>query len=165
MGLHHELGAGADPVALQHWVELIHRYVLRFAHPWHVHDRLWQLWERVDQNLGEHWTVEKLCRMAHCSSEHLRRLCQQQLGRSPMHQVTYLRMRRAASLLETTDEKIGNISEAVGYENPFVFSNTFKKWIGWRPSEYRGRRVDQRLEGRRSPPGSPEGAVKPWVFS
>jgi len=27
----------------------------------------------------------------------------------------------------------------VGYENPFVFSTTFKKWVGWRPSDYRAR--------------------------
>ena len=54
-----------------------------------------------------------------------------------MHQVTFLRMRRAASLLAATQDKIGTISQAIGYQNPFVFSNTFKKWIGWRPSEYR----------------------------
>ena len=28
---------------------------------------------------------------------------------------------------------------AVGYDNPFVFSRTFKKWIGWPPSDYRAR--------------------------
>ena len=42
-------------------------------------------------------------------------------------------------LLESTRDKIEAIAETVGYENPFVFSNTFKKWIGWRPSEYRRR--------------------------
>ena len=56
-----------------------------------------------------------------------------------MYQVTYLRMRRAANLLENSSDKINTISRAVGYDNPFAFSNTFKKWIGWRPSEYRGR--------------------------
>jgi YesN/AraC family two-component response regulator len=56
-----------------------------------------------------------------------------------MHHVTYLRMKHAASLLESTRDKIEAIAETVGYENPFVFSTTFKKWIGWRPSEYRRR--------------------------
>ena len=139
-GLHDEVNAGGDPVAIQHWVELIQRYVTRFAHPWHVDSRIWHLWEEVDKNLAEEWTVQKLAKIAHFSSEHLRRLCQQQLGRSPMQQVTYLRMRRAATLLETTEEKLMSIAETVGYVNPFAFSNTFKKWIGWRPSEYRGRR-------------------------
>jgi AraC-like DNA-binding protein len=43
-------------------------------------------------------------------------------------------MRRAAELLATTHLKIEIIASEVGYQNPFVFSNTsFKKWTGWRP--------------------------------
>jgi len=40
-------------------------------------------------------------------------------------------------LLASTTDKIEVIAAAVGYQNPFVFSTTFKKWIGWRPSEHR----------------------------
>lgn len=145
-GLYEEVQASSDPVAIQHWVELIHRYVVRFSQPWHVDSRIWQLWNEVDKNLAEDWNVHKLSELAHFSSEHLRRLCQQQLGRSPMQQVTYLRMRHAARLLETTTEKIETIAAAVGYVNPFGFSNTFKKWIGWRPSEYRTGRAAKPLD-------------------
>ncbi len=88
--------------------------------------------KRSPAQLDYEWTLSELARVAHVSGEHLRRLCTQQLGRTPMRQVTYLRMRRAAELLSTTDEKIESITHAVGYQNPFVFSNTFKKWIGWR---------------------------------
>jgi transcriptional regulator GlxA family with amidase domain len=56
-----------------------------------------------------------------------------------MHHVTWLRMRKAAELLSTTNLKVETISHEVGYMNPFVFSNTFKQWIGWRPSEHRSR--------------------------
>jgi AraC-like DNA-binding protein len=143
-GLFDEVSAGADPVAIQHWTELIQRYAMRFAQPWHTHDRLAKLWETVDSRLAENWTAQALAQLAGCSTEHLRRLCHQHLGRTPMHQVTYLRMRRAAHLLEISEDKIHTISEAVGYENPFAFSNTFKKWIGWRPSEYRGRNGERK---------------------
>jgi len=139
LGLYHESNSPIDPVAVHHWVELIQTYVLRFAQPWRVDDRLWRAWDVVDRNLNQDWTLEKLCQLSHLSGEHLRRLCRQQLGRSPMHQVIYLRMQRAAALLETTNDKIEAIAQAVGYENPFVFSTTFKKWTGWRPSEYRHR--------------------------
>jgi len=64
-----------------------------------MHDRLAKLWETVDSRLAETWTAEELAKMAGCSTEHLRRLCHRYLGRAPMHQVTYLRMRRAAHLL------------------------------------------------------------------
>lgn len=143
-GLYQEMHSAKDPVAIQHWVELVERYVQRFAQPWHVDNPLAQLWETVDKSLGEAWTVERLCKLAHCSDETLRRLCHRHLGRSPMHQVTYLRMRRASELLEQTNDKIQAVAEAVAYANPFTFTNTFKKWIGWTPSEYRGKRVVSR---------------------
>ena len=122
---------------LQHWVDLVHGYVLRFARPLEKDDRLRLLWERVVAHLADHWTLPLLAQQAGFSNEHLRRLCQRQLGRSPMHQVTYLRMRRAAELLATSPLTIEAIATEVGYRNPFVFSNGFTKWIGWRPSEYR----------------------------
>ncbi len=136
-GLHAEQAVDPRPALVHHWVELIHGYVVRFAQPWHVEDRLSRVWEAVAARPGEAWTLTELARRAHCSGEHLRRLCRQQLGRSPMNQVTYLRMRHAATLLSESDLKLEAVADAVGYANPFVFSNTFKKWTGWRPSEYR----------------------------
>jgi len=137
LGLIHECKSGNEPTVIQHWVDLIQSYVLRFARPFQQHDRLHLLWERVAAHLAEEWTLARLAREAGYSNEHLRRLCRQQLGRSPMHQVTYLRMRRAAQLLTSTPQTIEAIAQEVGYHNPFVFSNAFTKWIGWRPSEYR----------------------------
>ena len=57
-----------------------------------------------------------------------------------MHHNIFLRMQHAAKLLATTDTQIETVAGAVGSANPFVFSTTFKKWVGWRPSEYRARK-------------------------
>lgn len=129
----------AQPAAMFHWVELIQHYVERFAQPWQQDDRLTRLWDRVAANVGRDWTLDELAHQAHVSAEHLRRLCRKALGRTPMHHVTWLRMRKACELLSTTSLKVETVANAVGYHNAFVFSNTFKKWIGWRPSEHRGR--------------------------
>lgn len=144
LGLHYESLGGAAPETVHHWIELVHDYVERFARPWQTDERLSQVWEEVAAHLPNAWTVERLAKLAHVSAEHLRRLCQRHLGRSPMHQVTFLRMKRAAQLLAETNFKIEHIAAEVGYQNPFVFSTAFKKWTGWRPSDYPGRR------GRRS---------------
>lgn len=141
MGLFHEQRGMAQPAALHHWIELIQLHVLRFAQPWHVDDRLPRIWDAVAAEPGRDWSLTELGRLAHCSGEHLRRLCRSELGRSPMEQVTYIRMRHAANLLSTTNQKLEHIADAVGYANPFVFSNTFKKWTGWRPSEYRAKKA------------------------
>jgi AraC-like DNA-binding protein len=139
MGLFHEMESAAAPPTVSHWVEIIHLYVLRFARPWQTDDRLGHLWEYVAAHLGEPWSLDRLAARCHLSTEHLRRLCRRELGRSPMQQVISLRMQFAARLLSTTDDKVETIATAVGYENPFVFSTTFKKWVGWRPSDYRAR--------------------------
>jgi AraC-like DNA-binding protein len=143
-GLMAEQAGDGRLAALHHWVELVQGYISRFAQPWHVDDRLSQLWEAVAAKPAHAWTLTELARRAHCSGEHLRRLCRRQLGRSPMQQVTYLRIRHGAGLLAETDLKLEVIAERVGYANPFVFSNTFKRWTGWRPSLYRDRQQEVR---------------------
>lgn len=143
-GLLAEVNGHATPSALFHWVELVHGAVLRFVTPWRQDDRLWRLWEEVAAQVGADWTLPKLAETVHVSPEHLRRLCRAALGRSPMQHVIWLRMRKAAELLATTDAKMEVISREVGYQNSFVFSNTFKKWIGWRPSEHRAHAARKR---------------------
>ncbi len=138
-GLVAEAQSVAAPAAMFHWVELIQMNVARFVQPWQQDDRLSRLWERVSKHVGRDWTLPALAAEVHVSPEHLRRLCRKALGRSPMQHVIWLRMRKAAELLASTDAKVDAVARQVGYVNPFVFSNTFKKWIGWRPSEHRGR--------------------------
>jgi AraC-like DNA-binding protein len=78
-----------------------------------------------------------MAELAHVSHEHLRRLCRKHLGRSPLQQLTFLRMQQAQKMLASTTETIETIAHAVGYENSFTFSNSFKTWVGWRPSAHR----------------------------
>ncbi len=146
LGLHHECSREPSPEVVDHWLDLVQAYVLRFVRPWQSDSRLAQLWEEVASKLADDWTLDRLARRAHVSGEHLRRLCQRELGRSPKQHLTFLRMRRAAELLATTHSKIEIIASEVGYQNPFVFSTSFKKWTGWRPSDYPGRRARGALQ-------------------
>ena len=137
-GLIAEAKGSASPAAMFHWVELIQLNVTRFAQPWQQDDRLWRLWDRVSRDVGRDWTLTGMSDEVHVSPEHLRRLCRKALGRSPMQHVIWLRMRKAAELLATTNLKVEAVCKAVGYSNAFTFATTFKKWIGWSPSEHRG---------------------------
>jgi AraC-like DNA-binding protein len=137
-GLYLEMNGARDPRLMHHWAELIHGWALRVAQPWQVNARLWHLWESVGKELAAEWTLGKLAALAHFSTEHLRRLCLRELGRSPMQQLTYMRMQRAAGLLEVNDDKLDVIAEQVGYSGALALSKTFKKWIGSSPSEFRG---------------------------
>ena len=136
-GLHGESLAANGATALHHWTELVHHYVLRFAQPHTPDDRLWRVWQQVEADLARPWKTEDLAKIACLSGEHLRRLCLKELGRSPMRHLTYLRLQRARHLLTVTDDKVETIARGVGFGSLFTFSNTFHKWIGRRPSEFR----------------------------
>lgn len=129
-----------DSPAIQHWVDLIHHYVLRFAAPRRADPRIGQLWEHVAATLGDRWTIADMARSAHLSEKQLQRLCLKELGRTPKQQLIWLRMQRASELLRELGSKIETIANRVGYQNPFVFSTTFKRVMGWSPSDYPGRR-------------------------
>jgi AraC-like DNA-binding protein len=140
LGLTEECGDAAQPALIQQWTDLVETYVQRFIKSSNQPDQLRLLWKRVAANPADEWSLTRLAQESGYSHTHLHRLCQSQLGRSPMRQVIYLRMRRAAELLASTSQTIEAVTRSVGYQNPFVFSNTFTKWIGWRPSAYRQRK-------------------------
>ena len=141
LGLHHECSNAATPQAIEAWVALIQQYVLRFAQPARLDPRLSRLWEKVSLTLGDDWTVAAMAAETHLSEKQLQRVCRNELGRNPRRQLIWLRMRHAAELLTHTDAKVETIAGLVGYKNPFVFSTTFKKVMGWSPSYYPGRRI------------------------
>lgn len=140
LGLHGECQAQAALSAQDRWCELIHLYVLRFAQPATMDRRIWQLWQKISADLGHNWTQQEMAREVHLGEKQLQRLCRRDLGRTPHQQLIWLRMREAAQLLQRGDHKIETIARRVGYQNPFVFSTSFKRIIGCRPSEYLARK-------------------------
>lgn len=136
-GLNAEAKDGKNPAAMQQWSQLIHHYVLRFAQPHRGDRRLWRVWQDIEADLARDWTLQDLAALAYMSEEHLRRICRKEIGRTPMQHVTFLRIQRARYLLSTSEDKVEVIARAVGFESVYTFSNTFKKWTGWRPSEHR----------------------------
>lgn len=136
-GLRGEWDSARDPKIIHHWVSLIHAFATRLTSPWPRGERLWQLWDEVAREPAAPWSLATLAARVHLSTEHLRRLCTKELGRSPMHHVTALRMQAAQRLLETTDDKLETIAPLVGYEGALVFSRAFKRSVGLSPTEYR----------------------------
>lgn len=127
--------------------ELIALYLKRelsFTHSaaeWETREKLRRLWNEVDADLGDAWTVSRMARMAHVSPGHFHRLMQQVYGVAPLEKLTAMRMHRAETLLQSTSLPGYQIAEIVGYSNPYAFSTTFKRFFGKTPSE--ARRVKQ----------------------
>ena len=137
MGLYHNMISLKNKGTENLWVELIHKHVLMFSKPQVEDERLWTLWQEVQQNLSHPWTVEELATKAAMSNEHLRRLCKKQFGRSAKQQLEHLKMRRARILLSDGENKIETVARDLGYPDISSFSNAFKKIMGFRPSQMR----------------------------
>ena len=146
-GLVAESSLDCSAIAMRRWVDLIHGYVAQFARPFRCQDRLQELWQAVQQDLSSDWSLARLAQTAGLSKEHLRRLTTQSLGRTPVQHVTHLRMFHAANLLATTHLGLAEIAAQTAFSNPFSFSNTFLRWTGCRPSEYRRRYQTQDSPG------------------
>jgi AraC-like DNA-binding protein len=82
-------------------------------------------------------TLTDLARSLHVSAQHLCRVFKRRLGVGPMECLRLLRVERAASLLERTDEPVSAVGEAVGFSTPYHFSRTFKKVYGLSPRAFR----------------------------
>lgn len=136
-GLCREFSGRPDPHALATWASLTHLYAQRIVHPATMDRRLERLWNAIASDIGNRWTVENLAAVAGVSNEHLRRLCQDHFGRSPMRHLTHLRMQQAATMLTCTPLIIEAIAQRVGYDNPYAFSTSFRRHMGVSPSAYR----------------------------
>ncbi len=136
-GLHGETSRESNPAALHQWCGLVHHYVTRFAEPSHLDARLWRLWSKVEKHPARDWTLVDLAETACLSTEHLRRLCLREIGRSPMRHLTFIRLQLAVHLLSSTGDKIETIASCVGFGTIQSFSNAFKARFGRPPSDFR----------------------------
>ncbi|WP_240914694.1 AraC family transcriptional regulator [Roseimicrobium sp. ORNL1] len=136
-GLIGEWETARDSRQMYHWVEIVHGLARRIAQPAKVDEKLVSLWDEVAASLSDDWQLNSLAARFHSSREHLRKACLKHFGRSPMQQLTYMRMQQARHLLEETNDKLDAIAEAVGYESGLVLARAFRRWVGCSPTEYR----------------------------
>jgi AraC-like DNA-binding protein len=94
------------------------------------------------------WSLSLLAREAGMSRSALAVRFSQLVGVPPMHYLTEWRMQLASTLLSTTQLRVTDIAERVGYMSEAALSRAFKRWAGVAPAEFR--------RGRRSVPAAAE---------
>lgn len=131
--LHRETLGVAEHAIRSQWAALVALLATRISNEGVLEQRLDRLWEDVDQDLARDWTLSDLARSAQVGPEQLRRLCLRHHQRSPVQQVTWLGIQRAATLLFSQRATVAEVAQAVGYENSFSFSTAFKRVLGHPP--------------------------------
>ncbi|MEI8340960.1 MAG: AraC family transcriptional regulator [Verrucomicrobiota bacterium] len=152
-----EYHADRDPVLLRQLTDIIHTKVLRLSNPDQTAGRLWPIWQRVLEEPDFAWNLGSLACLAHLSEEHLRRISRAEVGRSPMEQVTWLRLQEAARLLLSENHLIEDVAHRVGFESERAFRAAFNRAFDCAPSVYRqqGRETFTRLDVKKQAYSSP----------
>lgn len=91
----------------------------------------------VDRHYADRWSIASYAEQLDVSSDHLSRVCRRLKGMSALellHERQYLEARR---LLAYTDLLIGDVAQALGFEDSGYFSRFFNRRAGQSPASYR----------------------------
>ena len=94
--------------------------------------------EYIENHYTEQFSLSVLADKHNLSISYLSNSYKKAYGKSPNDYIIELRMQRAKTLLkEHSDVSIRQISELIGYTDPYYFSRLFKVYAGMTPSQYR----------------------------
>lgn len=80
-------------------------------------------------------TVVELAAKARMSPRHLTTLCRAMFGEGPARFLLQLKLQRAEAMLRYRSQSVKEVSEALGFANPYHFSRVFKRVYGRPPSQ------------------------------
>ncbi|MFE5322690.1 response regulator [Paenibacillus sp. NPDC056579] len=96
-----------------------------------------QVIDYIRANLAGDLTLTEAAARVHLNPSYLSQLFKQQLNRNFVDFIVEARMDEAKRLLQVTSLRISEVADRVGYADVAYFSNTFKKWNGCTPTEFR----------------------------
>jgi len=91
----------------------------------------------IAENYQDGITLSELARKFNLSAGHLSNLFHEESGESFSDYLNMIRLNKAKELLKTTDDKIYQIADQLGFNDAYYFSSWFKKMVGASPTTYR----------------------------
>ncbi len=96
----------------------------------------------LENNFWEDFSVEFLAAMCNVSPATFRRRFKEYSKFSPITHRNFLRIKRAAELLESGEYTVTEAAFAVGFDDICYFNRTFRKFLGTNPSDLIPRRLN-----------------------
>jgi AraC-like DNA-binding protein len=91
----------------------------------------------MKQNMSKKIGLEDMANHCEVSVSHFCLLFKRKTSHTPIEFLNNLRIQQACQLLDLTNLNISEISDKLGFSDPFYFSRVFKKSIGQSPRDYR----------------------------
>lgn len=91
----------------------------------------------INRDFAEDISISSIADQVYLTPNYISMIFKKAKGYTIVDYITRLRIEKAKHLLSTTNLKIQEIAEQVGYSNPYYFSSVFKKKTGLQPKNYR----------------------------
>ncbi|WP_105615544.1 helix-turn-helix domain-containing protein [Vallitalea okinawensis] len=91
----------------------------------------------INKNITCLPTITELCEKAGLSQAYFSKLFKSQVGMTPKHYMYSMKMDHGKYLLTQMDYSVKETALTLGYSDPYIFSNQFKKAFGYPPSLYK----------------------------
>lgn len=91
----------------------------------------------IRANYMKNINIDSLAQMCFKSKFYFIKLFKNNTGCTPLEYIINERITQAKYLLTTTEMSVNQISEIVGFNDPYHFSNIFYKKMGYRPFQFR----------------------------
>lgn len=88
----------------------------------------------IDKNIHTTITLQKLCSISGLSYPYVGKLFKEQYGITIKQYIFKTKMKRAYVLLKDREYNVKSVAFSLGYSDPYIFSNQFKKYYGYSPS-------------------------------
>lgn len=91
----------------------------------------------IQQNYNKDIDMTMVANQVSVSYSYFSKLFKEKVGLSFSEYLTKVRMEKALSLLNDPSNKVLDIAETIGYQNPKNFTRAFRKHFGFSPTDYR----------------------------
>ncbi|MFC7055034.1 helix-turn-helix transcriptional regulator [Enterococcus alcedinis] len=88
----------------------------------------------MENNYAKEISIEQLATLYYVSPTYLSKIFKDLTGVSPINYLIQIRLKNAHQMLEKQDLTVKEVAKAVGYEDAYHFSKSFKKHFGISPS-------------------------------
>ena len=88
----------------------------------------------MENNYATDISIEQLASLYYVSPTYLSKVFKDSTGASPINYLIQIRLKKAHQILTTQELTVKEVAKAVGYEDAYHFSKSFKKHFGISPS-------------------------------
>lgn len=138
--LYEELNRLQSIEEISHWIENLVNKIFDYVNDNRVSykDKLiLDVKSYLQKNFNQSIILDEIAEGFHISPPYLSSLFSKKVGMTIFEYITNIRINKAKELLRTTNYKILDICNEVGYKDPKYFNQVFKKQVDLTPSQYR----------------------------